>query len=254
MTAFQKSIRMLRHDPVRFLRVLFSRFYNAIAAPSNKSILQSDSHFLNEIAAHAQRTRTDISDHLTTLFIEALAAKPRLIVELGVRGGESTFVLERVARLTNAKLVSADIEDCSGSSSYADWTFVQMDDIAFARTFPSWCAERNITPEIDVLFIDTSHLYDHTVQEIESWFPLTSSHAKVLLHDTNMRSIYFRRDGSMGVTRNNNRGVIAALEQHFQKKFDERTDFVDYRHGWLIRHFANSSGLTVLEKTDLLKN
>src|SRR4051794_24576059 len=41
--------------------------------------------------------RTDISDHLQMLFFESLPLRPSLIVELGVRGGESTFVLERVA-------------------------------------------------------------------------------------------------------------------------------------------------------------
>ena len=46
--------------------------------------------------------RSDISDHLATIFSEAVAAKPRLIVELGVRGGESRYALERAARVTRS--------------------------------------------------------------------------------------------------------------------------------------------------------
>src|SRR5436190_17194537 len=37
-----------------------------------------------------ERTNTDICDHLNTLFFMAVSARPRLLVELGTRGGEST--------------------------------------------------------------------------------------------------------------------------------------------------------------------
>src|SRR5258708_5830513 len=53
---------------------------------------------------------TDISDHLPSLFAETVNARPELIVELGVRGGDSTFVLERAARFCNAHLISVDID------------------------------------------------------------------------------------------------------------------------------------------------
>jgi len=105
--------------------------------------------------------------------------RPRLIVELGVRKGQSTFVFERVARLFDAALVSVDIEDCMQASSYPHWHFVQSDDVAFARRFPAWCAEHDLPAQIDVLFIDTSHVYEHTVQEIDAWFPLLAKHALV---------------------------------------------------------------------------
>src|SRR5437899_8098566 len=52
---------------------------------------------------------TDVSSHLETLYVAALAAHPRLIVELGVRGGESTFVFDRLARRPGADLVSGDV-------------------------------------------------------------------------------------------------------------------------------------------------
>jgi predicted O-methyltransferase YrrM len=55
---------------------------------------------------------TDICDHLEIIFLECLNMQPRLIVELGVGDGESTFVLKRVARLWKAKLISVDIADC----------------------------------------------------------------------------------------------------------------------------------------------
>ncbi|HEV2474762.1 MAG TPA: hypothetical protein VGS41_18945, partial [Chthonomonadales bacterium] len=70
---------------------------------------------LRELAEIEERRLrdTDISDHLPALFAEALSVQPGLILELGVRGGDSTFVLERVARLCGCALLSVDIADCS---------------------------------------------------------------------------------------------------------------------------------------------
>lgn len=195
--------------------------------------------------------RTDICDHLETLFFECLGLEPRLIVELGAGDGESTFVLERVAKLWKAKLVSVDIEDRKEVASYKDRFFIKMDDIELARYFKNWCKENSIEPQIDILFIDTSHLYEHTVQEIKEWFPFLSPRSKVILHDTNLREIFTRKDGSTGQGWNNERGVIRAIEQYFEQSFNEETDFIDYQNGWLIRHYTHCNGLMILDRNGL---
>ncbi len=192
--------------------------------------------------------KTDIADHLETLFAESVSIKPRLIVELGVRGGESTFVFERVAKLFGAALVSVDLEDCQQVSAYGRWSFVKSDDIEFAKGFEAFCQKKGFAPQIDILFIDTSHWYEHTVQEIKSWFPFLSEHAKVIFHDTNMKEVYFKKNGSIQFGWDNKRGVIRAIEEHFKTVFPENEDFIDFRKGWLIKHFAHSSGLTILER------
>jgi cephalosporin hydroxylase len=195
------------------------------------------------------RRRSDISDHLVTLFSEGVGAQPRLIVELGVRGGVSTFVLERVARLSGGiPLVSVDIDDCPRHTTYSNWHFVKADDIEFARGFSRWCGERQFPSSVDMLFIDTSHVLEHTIQEIAHWFPLLSDRATVCFHDTNQQRFYFRRDGSLGIGWNNSRGVIAAVEQYLETRYDERADFVDLRKGWLIKHWASCNGFTSMKK------
>jgi cephalosporin hydroxylase len=201
----------------------------------------------DEILKHAQ-ARSDISDHLPILFAESLPVQPSLIVELGVRGGESTFAFERVAALCGSKLVSVDIDDCIKASTYPEWQFVKSDDIAFAAHFPEWCRERGIVASIDILFIDTSHEFDHTVQELVHWFPFLSDHAKVFFHDTNMKRVFLRRDGSKGIGWENNRGVIAAIEQYLGTTFHENRDFVAFADGWMVKHHAHCSGLTILER------
>jgi len=202
---------------------------------------------LDEIAEHAA-SRTDISDHLPTLFLESLPVAPTLIVELGMRGGESTFALERVAELYGANLVSVDVDPCARVSAYPGWEFVQSDDIAFAGHFAEWCSERGGDPAIDVLFVDTSHEFEHTVQEIAHWFPYLSPRAKVFFHDTHMRRVFLRRDGSRGLGWNNRRGVMAAIEQYLGCSFDETRDFTTLSGEWIVRHYARCNGLTILER------
>ena len=151
---------------------------------------------LGSVRKHAAKP-TDISDHLETIFIECLNIQPRLIVELGVGDGESTFVLERVAKLWKAKLISVDIADCKNVSFYRHRIFVHKDDIEFAGQFKDFCNENHTEPSIDILFIDTSHLYEHTVEEIRNWFPFLAGRAKVIFHDTNMKETFKRKDGTV---------------------------------------------------------
>lgn len=242
----QRAYRALESFPNRVARI-YARLHNAVIdLVCRPGPVESNTSALNEILGRSG-VRTDISDHLPILFSECVSIKPRLIVELGVRGGESTFVFERVAKLTDAKCVSVDIEKSERLSQNQNCIFVQSDDIEFAREFNDWCRDKGLLPEVDVLFVDTSHFFEHTMQEIEHWFPLLAPRAKVFFHDTNQRRIYFRNDGSIGVAWNN-RGVMSALEKYFNRCFDEKKNFTVLVNGWSIKHYANCNGLTVLTR------
>ena len=250
MNYFLKFLKVLKQPRMVFW-FAFVKVYNFLFANlwHREKLIYSDNNFFNEIQKRALK-RSDISDHLMTLFEETISLKPHLIVELGVRSGESTFVLERAARLSAATLISVDIEDCSHISNYSKWLFVQKDDVAFAKEFKNFCVERGIKPEIDAFFIDTSHLYEHTKQEIGFWFPLLSSRAKVFFHDTNLRKIYKRKDGSIGEGWNNKRGVIRALEDYFGVVFNETREWTTFIKEWSIKHKPYCSGFTILEKLE----
>lgn len=231
---------------------IFTRLYNGfrkifISRKINNSGLKE----LDEIRRRA-RIQNDISDHLELLFVRSLRQKPELIVELGVRGGESTFVLERVARLCDSTLVSVDVDPCDQNIKYDKGYFVQMDDIAFAGQFKKWCKEKKVKQEIDVLFIDTSHYYEHTLEEIKAWFPLLAPKGTVFFHDTNLKTIYRRQNGTLGVAWNCKRGVVRAIEDFFKIDIPEKKEFVDLRDGWVITHHPYCNGLTILEKTGLM--
>lgn len=190
---------------------------------------------------------SDINDHLLTLLAAAIETNPRLIVELGVRRGESTYALAKAAVQNDSYLVSVDIADCSQVCTGPKWHFVLRDDVAFAGEFDQWTKERGIPSEIDFLFIDTSHLYDHTVAELKSWLPLMKKGGKVGLHDSNQHEWFARRDGTLCRGWKND-GVIRAIKECLGVQFDENKNFVGVTPEWLIHHYPECNGLTLLTR------
>jgi cephalosporin hydroxylase len=196
---------------------------------------------------------SDIHDHLGLIFAEAVAAQPRLIVELGTRGGVSTRALLAAADVAGAEVLSIDIEDCSGidiaERFRARWRFVRSDDVAFAGApFEAFCAERRLPPQADVIFVDTSHRYDHTRAELAAWTPRLSPRGVMLFHDTNMAKWFRRLDGMVDFGWDNERGVIRAIEEFLGRRYDQRTLFTDIVGGFAVQHVPWSSGFTVLRR------
>ena len=195
---------------------------------------------------------SDIRDHTSTIFYEAISSRPRLIIELGTRGGISTRTLLAAAETTDAQVLSIDIGDCSDidlpDRLRERWTFVRADDVAFAgEPFTSFCATRALRPSAEVIFVDTSHLFEHTCAEIRSWLPRLGRGGVIMFHDTNM-GIYRCLDRGVGLGWDNNRGVIRAVEQFLGRRYDEKTFFTDSAGGFGITHLPWSSGLLIMRK------
>lgn len=197
---------------------------------------------------------SDIHDHLATIFGETVAARPRLIVELGTRDGISTRALLAAAEISDAHLLSIDVADCSRlglpERLRARWTFVCAEDVAFAdEPFAAFCAARNLPPFADVVFVDTSHAYEHTRAEIEKWTRRLSPQGIMLFHDTNMGNGWFRcLNGKVEPGSGSGRGVIRAIEELVGRRYDEATYFADVAAGYMVRHMPWSSGFTILRR------
>jgi cephalosporin hydroxylase len=231
-----------------WLTQLVLRQYNRVVhAMVRRSPPVTDFNELAEVRGRAA-SLTDIDEHLELMFIEGLLCRPKVIVELGVRGGASTFVFERVAQLCGASLISCDIDDCAAASSNPRWHFFRGDDVKFAAVFPEFCRQRGIRPVVDLLFIDTSHYYEHTRQEIQAWFPLLSPSSRVMFHDTNLKGVGPRNDACFSLGWNNQRGVTRAIEEYLGIAIDEGRQCVAKSRGWLIRHWPNCNGLAILDK------
>ena len=163
--------------------------------PFRKNCVFLDTHLFEIMGTEPKFPRHEISDYLHHLYFDTLMANPKLIVELGTNAGCSTRVLLAAAENIGATFLSVDIDDYSwidiNEKYKKKWYFEQCDDVYFAQNkFDNWKSDKGIDGMVDLLFIDSSHMYDHTVQEIEVWFPKLSDHATVIFHDTNIRPFY----------------------------------------------------------------
>jgi predicted O-methyltransferase YrrM len=149
----------------------------------------------------------------------------------------------------NSHIIGVDIDRCP-YDFVKNGTFVRRNDLDFAKDF-----ERLVKQPIDLLFIDTSHRHEHTRQEIKGWFPLLAPDGMVIFHDTNLRPKYERENGTSGTGWNNDRGVIRAIEDYFETKFDETQrlsgSLSKDDQTWNLEHWPLCNGLTILKKTQL---
>lgn len=101
------------------------------------------------------------------------------ILELGVRSGNSTSAFLAAAEKTGGHVWSMDTGVPDVPAHWHDsglWTFIQGDDTADDVPLDPFM--------YDVLFIDTSHHYAHTLTELRRFVPIVKPGGTVLLHDT----------------------------------------------------------------------
>lgn len=133
--------------------------------------------------AHAAKG-TDIHEHLPTLHSLVVNSGAKDVLELGVREGESTVALLEGVAATGGHLTSLDITPCEKARAMIEsyglagrWTFMVEDDLFFAKN-------QNAGRTWDLIFVDTSHLYEHTKNEIEAFEPLLRPGGHMVFHDT----------------------------------------------------------------------
>ncbi len=124
--------------------------------------------------------QVDMAPHYRTLTRYAMSAET--VVEFGVRGGVSTWALLD-GLPPDGVLWSVDIVDCvvpQRVSADPRWHFLHGDDMD-----PQ--VQDRLPRVADLVFIDTSHEYAHTVAEIT--FALTLHPARIIFHDYVMEPV-----------------------------------------------------------------
>ena len=118
------------------------------------------------------------------LYENAINLKAKTILELGVGEGFSTIALLAAVKETDGMVWSIDKRNwASGitriqNTPFIDaqkWHLIISDDIMYAKRW-------NLT--VDILYVDTSHQYEHTLNELELYSPYVRKGGAVLLHDT----------------------------------------------------------------------
>jgi predicted O-methyltransferase YrrM len=123
-------------------------------------------------------TPSDINLHLPKMVELVRTLNAQHVIELGTRTGVSTTAWLYGLRDTGGRLTSVDIDERPPIGDFDGWTFIQGDD-----TDPAVVSSLDVA---DIVFIDTSHLYDHTVQELAIYRWLVRPGGVICLHDTEL--------------------------------------------------------------------
>ena len=125
---------------------------------------------------------SDIQLQMPLLYEAARSRERPAIAELGTRAGRSGIALLAGAAETGGHVWSVDSGPVTAPSWWAAtglWSFLVADDMSGEAA--AW-----IPAELDVLFIDTSHLFEHTLAELRRYAPRVRSGGAVLCHDVEL--------------------------------------------------------------------
>lgn len=185
-----------------------------------------------DVEAFISQESNDISEHLLGLYDLILKRKPQVIVECGIRTGNSTYAIRRAARMVNARYVGIDTNPSCKEVFEKDpidglnEKFINMSDVDWVHTLPD---EEAI---VDMVFIDTCHEYNHTKKELQAFYEILACNGIIVLHDTNDEKYP---------------DVAKALSEFLHIPIDWSKPFQGFVDKWRVTHFTNCHGLTVLE-------
>jgi hypothetical protein len=135
---------------------------------------------------------SDIVEQMPLLRDAARRYDRPVIAELGTRTGQSTSALLAGAAVTGGHVYSVDLDfgPRSGVESGFDrppW-WAQEAGLWSARSGSDTSDEAAefIPAELDILFIDTSHRYQHTLDELKMYVPRVRPGGMVLMHDVEL--------------------------------------------------------------------
>lgn len=123
---------------------------------------------------------SDVNEHLVYMVDLCVELDAKRIIELGVRQGVSTTAWLHGLEQTDGKLWSVDIEGRPEIHS-SRWTFIQGSD-----TNADVLAK--LPESVDIVFVDTSHRFAHTLEELALYTPRVRSGGRIVLHDTEVES------------------------------------------------------------------
>jgi hypothetical protein len=187
---------------------------------------------------------SDIHRHLPTL--RRYARECESIAEFGVRGIVSTWaflggLLE--SRAPSKQILCVDIEDIPEMGDVRKIAKDQGIALTFNRHDSATCS----IPPVDLLFIDTWHIYGHLKRELNRHHQQVRKY--IVMHDT-------ESDGVLGESLRNGWDIAAQARKSGYTEAEiscglQRaiSEFLAEHSEWrLLRHYPYNSGLTVLAR------
>lgn len=146
---------------------------------------------LHERYAQLCSEPSDINEHLPTFVQACHDLLPKNVIELGVRYGLSTIGWLEGLHAVGGQLWSVD---CSWPVAAPGSDVNLLDPQGplgvvpywlFIMGYDTWDSTLAALPEkADIVFIDTNHVYEETVVELELFYPRINPGGRIYLHDT----------------------------------------------------------------------
>jgi hypothetical protein len=190
-------------------------------------------------------TRSDINEHLPTL--QSLAKECETIAEFGVRDVVSTWAF--LSGLKDNKsslkeLVCVDIDDVPligdavalASQEGINMQFIKCDSAVVKLPFP-----------VDLLFIDTWHVYGHLKRELAAHADNTLKY--IAMHDTEVDKVHgecLRLRDDIRLRSQESGYPIEEIAKGLEPAINE---FLESNPEWeLFAKYENNNGLTILKR------
>lgn len=202
-------------------------------------------------------TPGDINEHLPVL--ERYASECSTVAELGVSKICSTWaLLHGLARseASSKKLYCVDIEKI-----FMGFVIEQANLVGINLQFiHENSATVNFDTEVDMLFIDTWHVYGHLKRELEHHHSNVKKY--IILHDTENDAVFGEtiRFWADFYNENGSRGLKSFIQRECEKSGytpcevskglqPAITEFLDRHSEWVVHEvYTNNNGLTVLKR------
>lgn len=190
---------------------------------------------------------SDINEHIPTLLAYAIRPGVERIAELGVRSCVSSAAFAEAALMKPSPdrfWVQVDPEKWIKTVDQLHFDCAKAD---IAVTFRE---ESDLTCElsdVDLLFIDTWHVYGQMKRELSRWHDRVSSY--IIMHDTTVDAVHGEtvRCGSNGVLESQTSGI--PLDEILKGIWPAITEFLMEHPEWTLeRRDVNNHGLTVLAR------
>lgn len=136
---------------------------------------------ISDLYNERRQQDSDIAGHLEYLAELVVELNAKKVIELGVRGGNSTTAWLHGLEKTGGHLWSVDPIP-ENDFDHTQWTLIVGDD-----RDPNVLAQ--LPDVVDVVFIDTDHLYEHTLTELGLYADRVRSGGRIVLHDTELASV-----------------------------------------------------------------
>lgn len=134
---------------------------------------------------NCNRSNSDIAGHLPLLYEMCVAKKPKVVIQAGIRGGDSDSAFALAAIEQGFILEDVDIQEVGNDSiktvreQTENWNFTKTrtDDSTYVDYLQQYKGK------VDIFFTDTSHNYPDTKFELDNYSKLLSDTGIIMIHD-----------------------------------------------------------------------